>query len=52
MVIGKLVFTLAIATLILPGAGHAQATLDMMQVTSANDLAISRDIRLAFSPLG
>jgi hypothetical protein len=29
MVIGKLVFTLAKATLILLGAGHAQATLDM-----------------------
>jgi hypothetical protein len=48
MVIGRLVFTLAIPTLILPSAGHAQATLEMTQVTCANDRPF-REIRLAFS---
>jgi hypothetical protein len=43
MVMRKLVFALAIATLILPGASHAQATLDMTQVTCANYLAMSPD---------
>ena len=36
----KLIFGLALATLILPGAGHAQVTLDMTQVTCANYLAM------------
>jgi len=49
MVMGKLVFALAIATLILPGASHAQATLDMTQVTCANYLAMSPDQARIFS---
>src|SRR5215469_4861990 len=49
MVMAKLVFALAIATLILPGASHAQATLDMTQVTCANYLAMSPDQSRIFS---
>ena len=49
MVMGKFVFALTTATLILPSGGHAQATLDMTQVTCANYLAMSPDQARIFS---
>ena len=45
----KLVFGLALATLILPSAGHAQVTLDMTQVTCANYLAMPPSQARVFS---
>jgi hypothetical protein len=45
----KLAFGLALAISILPNAGHAQATLDMTQVTCANYLAMSPDQARVFS---
>jgi len=45
----KLAFGLALAISILPSAGHAQATLDMTQVTCANYLAMSPDQARVFS---
>jgi len=46
---GKLLFALATAISILPGTGHAQATLDMTQVTCANYLAMPPDQARIFS---
>ena len=45
----KLVFGLALATSILPSAGHAQVTLDMTQVTCANYLAMPPSQARVFS---
>ena len=46
---GKLVFVLAIAISMLPRSAHAQATLDMTQVTCANYLAMPPDQARIFS---
>ena len=45
----KLVFGLALATSLVPSAGHAQVTLDMTQVTCANYLAMSPSQARVFS---
>jgi hypothetical protein len=46
---GKFAYALAIAISILPNGGHAQATLDMTQVTCANYLAMPPDQARIFS---
>ena len=45
----KLVFGLALATSLIPSAGHAQVTLNMTQVTCANYLAMSSNQARVFS---
>ena len=45
----KLVFGLALATSLVPSAGHAQVTLNMTQVTCANYLAMSPSQARVFS---
>jgi hypothetical protein len=45
----KLVLSLAVATTIVPGSGHAQVTIDMTRVTCADYLAMPPDQTSIFS---